>query len=209
MVQEESDRRYLTADELRCISEREFGIERVNQVRDMFLFSCYTGLAYADIKKLSKEDLDYRADGRVWVITKRQKTKNESRVPLLPLALALLQKYSDHPECSGTATVLPVLSNQKMNGYLKEIGNLSGVEKALTTHVARHTFATTVTSNKGVPLESVSKRLGHKNIKETQRYAKILDEKIEADMKKLFDQFLVSVGKRGVVRKLYPRESEL
>ncbi|BAP31217.1 integrase family protein [Chryseobacterium sp. StRB126] len=154
----------------------------MNQVRDIFLFSCYTGLAYIDVKKLSKSNITLGIDGDKWIFTNRQKTDTSTRVPLLPLAQELILKYEDHLECVNLNVLFPVLSNQKMNSYLKEIANVCGINKELTFHIARHTFATTVTLSNGVPIESVSKMLGHTNIKTTQHYAKILDQKVSDDM---------------------------
>lgn len=104
---------------------------------------------------------------------------------LLPTALEIMQKYEGHPECANFGKLLPVLSNQKMNSYLKEIADVCGIEKELTFHIARHTFATSVTLANGVSIESVSKMLGHKNIRTTQHYAKILDSKVSEDMQLL------------------------
>ena len=124
-------------------------------------------------------------DSEKWVFTSRQKSDEPSRIPLLPGALAIIKKYKDHPKCISDDVVLPVNSNQKMNEYLKEIASVCGIDKALTSHIARHTFATTVTLSNGVPIESVSKMLGHRNLRTTQHYAKILDLKVSDDMKQL------------------------
>ncbi|RKD12764.1 recombinase [Pelobium manganitolerans] len=183
------DRVFLTAEELDALSNKEFRIERVAQVRDVFVFSCYTGLAYADVKKLKKEEIIKGVDGHEWIYTHRQKTDVASRIPLLPPAKKILQKYEDHPKSIAEGTVLPVLSNQKMNAYLKEIADTCGIEKELTYHIARHTFATTVTLLNDVPIETVSKMLGHSSIKMTQHYAKILDVKIGRDMAHLREKF--------------------
>ena len=163
------------------ISLKVFPTERLNQVRDIFLFSCYTGLAYADVKKLNRSEIGVGIDGEKWIFTKRQKTNTPSRIPLLPAAEKLSDKYKNHPQCIAGA-ILPVLSNQKMNAYLKEIADVCGINKNLTFHIARHTFATTITLTNGVPIETVSKMLGHTNLRTTQHYAKILDTKISEDM---------------------------
>lgn len=176
------DRVYLTTDELQEITNKGMVTERLTQVRDIFLFCCFTGLAYADVKKLRKEDLVTGVDGEQWISIKRQKTHTPSRIPILPAATALIQRYADHPQCENSGRVFPVLSNQKMNAYLKEIADVCGINKLITFHIARHTFATTVTLLNGVPIESVSKMLGHTNIQTTQHYAKILDIKVGADM---------------------------
>ncbi|AZA60017.1 site-specific integrase [Chryseobacterium indoltheticum] len=176
------ERPYLSREEIQVVYEKEFVSERLSQVRDIFLFSCYTGLAYVDVKKLSKMHVNFGIDGDKWIFTHRQKTDTSTRVPLLPLAQELISKYEDHPECINLNVLFPVLSNQKMNSYLKEIANVCGITKELTFHIARHTFATTITLSNGVPIESVSKMLGHTNIKTTQHYAKILDQKVSNDM---------------------------
>ena len=172
----------LTEKELQIISTKSFTIGRLNYVKDIFLFSCYTGLAYADVKKLKRSELVVGIDGEQWLLTQRPKTDTVSRMPLLPVALEIINRYQDHPQCSQAGKVLPVLSNQKMNAYLKEIADVCGIQKNLTFHIARHTFATTITLSNGVPLETVSKMLGHKSLKQTQHYAKILDKKVSEDM---------------------------
>lgn len=178
-------REYLTMEDLQRISDKQFTNVRLTQVRDIFLFSCYTGLAYADVKKLKREEISIGLDGQKWIFTSRQKTDTASRIPLLPTALQIMQKYEDHPECSDFGKLLPVLSNQKMNSYLKEIADVCNIGKELTFHIARHTFATTITLANGVSIESVSKMLGHTNIRTTQHYAKILDSKVGEDMQLL------------------------
>ncbi|WP_259065918.1 site-specific integrase [Mucilaginibacter sp. X4EP1] len=175
----------LTKEELIRITNKKFDIERLSHVRDIFLFSCYTGLAYIDAYKLRNTDIVIGIDGGMWITTTRQKTNSSTRLPLLPNAIAILAKYQDHPKCVSKGTVLPVLTNQKTNSYLKEIADLCGIRRKLTFHIARHTFATTVTLTNGVPIETVSKMLGHKSLKQTQHYAKIVDLKISEDMNTL------------------------
>ncbi len=172
----------LTKAEINSIVTKKFNCERLEYVKDIFIFSCYTGLAYIDVKKLSRSQIVKGVDGEEWIITKRQKTDSPTRLPLLPAALEIMNKYKDHPKCSIDDYVLPVLTNQKMNAYLKEIADTCGIDKNLTFHIARHTFATTITLSNGVPIETVSKMLGHKSLKQTQHYAKILDLKISEDM---------------------------
>lgn len=176
------ERLFLTQEELETMTNKKLTIERLQQVRDIFVFCCYTGLSYADIKKLQRHEMGKGVDGDQWIFTERQKTDTASRIPLLPAAVQILNRYSDHPACVNRNLLLPVLSNQKTNSYLKEIADLCGITKPLTFHIARHTFATTVTLSNGVPIESVSKMLGHTNIKTTQHYAKILDIKVSQDM---------------------------
>ena len=177
-----TERGFLNEFELKEIEEKEFTIERLNYVRDIFLFSCYTGLAYVDIYNLTKENISIGIDGEKWIFTHRQKTETASRIPLLQSALNILHKYSQHPKVINENKLLPVPSNQKVNAYLKEIADCCSIKKELTFHIARHTFATTVTLNNGVSLESVSKMLGHKKFQTTQIYAKILDKKVSDDM---------------------------
>lgn len=176
------EREFLTEEEIQNVISKDLHIGRLDQVRDIFIFCCFTGLAYADVKKLSNDDLVIGIDGSKWIKTNRTKTDVRSNIPLLPTPLAILEKYKDHPEASHANKLLPVLSNQKMNAYLKEISTLCEIDKNFSTHLARHTFATTVTLTNGVSLESVSKMLGHKSIKTTQHYAKIVDRKVSDDM---------------------------
>ncbi|MDT0644927.1 site-specific integrase [Zunongwangia sp. F363] len=175
------DREFLTKEELQVMVGKEIKNQRLCLVKDIFLFCCFTGLSYADVEKLSAKEVVTGFDGNQWIKTKRTKTKTRSSIPLLPTAEAILEKYSTHPEVS-EERLLPVLSNQKTNAYLKEIADICGINKNLTFHLARHTFATTVTLSNGVPIESVSKMLGHKNLQTTQHYAKILDRKVSDDM---------------------------
>ena len=169
----EVERVYLTEAEIQSIIEKDFKTERLSLVRDIFLFSCFTGLAYIDVKNLTKAHVSYGIDGEKWIFTHRQKTESASKIPILPVTQMIIDKYENHPQCINEDKLLPILSNQKMNAYLKEIAGVCEIEKELTFHIARHTFATTVTLTNGVPIESVSKMLGHKSIKTTQHYAKI------------------------------------
>lgn len=175
----------MSAEELEAIENKEFKIARLAEIRDIFVFSCYTGLAYADVWKLTPEQITIGIDGEKWIHTYRTKTKVRSNVPLLPNAIEILEKYKKHPECVYSGRLLPVRSNQKMNAYLKEVADLCGINKELTFHIARHTFATTVTLTNNVPIESVSSMLGHKSIKTTQIYAKVVEKKVGADMQTL------------------------
>lgn len=177
------DREFLTEGEIQKLIENEFHTERLDLVKDIFLFSCFTGLAYADVKKLSANNVVIGIDGNKWIKVNRTKTDTRTNIPLLPTALEIIKKYSNRSDAS--EKLLPILTNQKMNAYLKEIGDLCKIQKNLTFHLARHTFATTITLSNGVPIESVSKMLGHKNLKTTQHYAKILDQKVSQDMQAL------------------------
>ena len=186
----EVERAYLVQEEIQAIVDKEFATERLNQVKDIFLFSCFTGLAYIDVKQLTRSNIGLGIDGGKWIFTNRQKTDTRSNISLLPIAEEILDKYKQHPQCLNEGKLLPVLSNQKMNSYLKEIADLCEINKELTFHIARHTFATTVTLTNGVPIESVSKMLGHKNLRTTQHYGKILDRKVSDDMKVLRTKIL-------------------
>ncbi len=181
----EVTRAFLNEEEIARLFQKDFRNERLSQVRYIFLFSCFTGLAYIDTQKLTRQNISIGLDGNKWIFTKRQKTKTTSNIPLLPEAEKIIEMYKNHPACLNSGKLLPVLSNQKMNAYLKEIADLCEIDKELTYHIARHTFATTITLANGVPIESVSKMLGHKNIKTTQHYAKILDKKVSEDMSHL------------------------
>ncbi|QCX38618.1 site-specific integrase [Aureibaculum algae] len=176
------DREFLTKEEIELFIEKKLHTPRLDQVRDIFIFCCFTGLSYSDVKKLTKSNLVLGIDGEMWIKTFRTKTDTPSNIPLLPTAMAIINKYKNHQEVINKEVLLPVLSNQKSNAYLKEIADLTGITKNLTTHLARHTFATTITLSNGVPIESVSKMLGHKSLKTTQHYAKILDRKVSEDM---------------------------
>ena len=182
-------RDYLLDDEIKAIRDKNITSFRLDLVRDIFLFSCYTGLAYIDVKQLKKSNISIGIDGDKWIFKSRQKTDVNSKIPILPPALEILDKYKEHPKCLNEGFLLPILSNQKMNAYLKEIADICGINKELTFHIARHTFATTVTLSNGVPIETVSKMLGHTNLKTTQHYAKILDKKISEDMQRLKAKF--------------------
>jgi len=138
------DKPYLTSGELDKILNKEFSIKRIEKVRDVFLFCCFTGLAFIDVKELKEEDITTGNDGKRWIRKRRQKTKNMSHIPILSVADKILDKYKNDIECIKAGTLLPVPSNQRMNSYLKEIADLCDIKKKLTTHVARHTFATLV-----------------------------------------------------------------
>ncbi len=182
------ERSCLSDVELASIENKNFSIDRLEWVRDLFVFSCYTGLAYIDKMKLSPSNIVRGIDGEHWLITSRQKTEITVKVPLLPKALEIINKYKDHPRASVNHTLFPNISNQKLNSYLKEIADLCGIDKYLTFHLARHTFATTVTLSNGVPIESVSKMLGHTKITTTQIYAKVVERKLSDDMRTLRDK---------------------
>lgn len=183
------DRGYLTEEEINKILKKKFSTQRLEHVRDIFIFSCFCGLAYIDVKNLTSDNIRTSFDGNLWIMTKRQKTDIAVNVPLMKIPKMILDKYKGKLP---NGALLPILSNQKMNSYLKEIGDLCGINKNLTFHLARHTFATTTTLAKGVPIETVSKMLGHTNIETTQIYARITNSKISQDMQGLSDKFIGS-----------------
>jgi site-specific recombinase XerD len=185
---DEVDMAYLTEEELRRIMEKDFKIERLKQVRDIYLFCCFTGLAFVDVKNLSYNDIEEK-DGRYWIRKKRQKTKNWCNIPLLGPAEDLMNKYRQHPYCIKNGLVLPVSSCQKMNAYLREIADLCEINKHLSTHTARHTFATTVTLSNQISMEVVSKMLGHSSINMTKKYARVVDDLISRDMQKIYGKY--------------------
>jgi site-specific recombinase XerD len=182
-------RDFLSEAEIEQMINKKFVSERLELVRDIFVFSCFTGLAYIDVKQLTLDNIALGIDGDKWIFKNRQKTDTASKIPLLPMAKEIIDKYADHPVCKNEKRLLPILTNQKMNAYLKEIADVCEIKKELTFHIARHTFATTVTLSNGVPLETVSKMLGHTSLKTTQHYAKILDKKISEDMMILKTKF--------------------
>jgi site-specific recombinase XerD len=185
------DRDYLEMFELRRMYDQKFG-KRLTEVRDVYIFCCFTGFAYKDVEQLSTSNIFIGLDGKRWIKKNRQKTDNKEAVPLVPIAAEIIDRYKNDSYCLIHDCLLPVDSNQKYNEYLKEIANICGIKINLTTHTARHTFATTVTLENDVPLETVSKMLGHKSIKTTQIYARITQRKVSNNMdvleKKIFDK---------------------
>jgi len=161
----------LSTQELYELERHYFTTDRLNVVRDIFVFQCYTGLAYIDAFQLKRTDIKKGIDGNLWIMSERQKTNSTTNVPLLPQALKIIEKYKNHPLCVQRGTVLPVSSNQKMNEYLKEIAILCGFPFTLNTHMARRTFGSTVTLNNNVPINVVKELLGHASVKQTEAYA--------------------------------------
>lgn len=180
-----STREFLSAAELSAIEEKSFRIIRLEHVKDLFIFSCYTGLSYIDLMNLTPDNIVFGIDGDHWLKTSRKKTDNAVNIPLLPKSLEVMNKYKEHPKALADGTLFPNISNQKLNSYLKEIADVCGIDKNLTFHLARHTFATTVTLTNGVPMETVSKLLGHSSIRTTQIYAKVVEKKVREDMNTL------------------------
>lgn len=180
-----SDRGYLSKEELSFLEAKTFSTQRLQLTKDLFIFSCYTGLSYVDISLLQPQHITIGIDGNSWLYTKRQKTQSPVRIPLLPVALELIEQYKTNPRALQSNTLFPTISNQRLNSYLKEIADVCHIDKNLTFHMARHTFATTVTLSNGVPIETVSKILGHTKISTTQIYAKVVENKVSEDMLQL------------------------
>lgn len=182
------EQEYLDETELKKIIEKNISIERLALVRDLFVFCCFTGLAYADLKKLSQEHVVIGIDGHKWINIRRTKTDNTCKIPLLQVAEGIFKKYASHPMVNSTGMLLPVCSNQKLNAYLKEIADLAGISKNLTCHVARRTFVTVAIDN-GVPAETIIKIIGHSTYKHLHLYAKTGDKKLSEDMNVLRIKF--------------------
>ncbi len=179
------NREILIQSELDSLMNKKILINRLEEVRDVFLFCCYTGFSFSDVFKFDQNVVSYGLDGERWIFTTRLKTGVKENVPLLQIPLQIIEKYKTHPFCQINNKLLPVKSNQKYNAYLQELADICGINKHLTSHIARHTFATTVTLANGVPIETVSSLLGHTNISTTQIYAKVIEQKVSADMKLL------------------------
>lgn len=185
------ERAFLTQRELRRIEETIFNHVGVERVKDVFLFSCYTGLSYIDVFGLTRDQLVLGIDGNYWINTQREKTSQAVKVPLLPQAMAIIEKYLADPYTNERGRLLPVYSNPKTNRHLREIRQACGIHKHITFHTARHTFATTITLSNGVPIESVSKMLGHTKLSTTQIYARVLERKVGQDMEMLRQKMVV------------------
>ena len=191
------DRQFLDEEELEQLESTEMGNERLERIRDCFVFSCYTGLSYVDVKELNSDNIVKGIDGNHWISTKREKTDKPVKVPLLPKAREILEKYMQCPEMENKESLLPISSNQKTNAYLKEIADSCDIDKNLTFHVARHTFATTVMLSNGVPIETVSKLLGHSKLSTTQIYARVVESKISEDIGNILIRFKEKTTKKS------------
>ena len=191
----ETKREYLTSDELQRIVDKEIKVIRLQEVRDCFVFCCYTGYAYKDAANLTPDHIGTGINGSKWIYTSRQKNDNVSNVPLLDQAMEIIEKYADHPDCVSKNKLLPMKSNQKLNVYLKELADICEITKPMTMHIARHTFATTVLLSNGVSMEATSKMLGHSSLKTTQIYGKILETRVGSEMEIL--KAKLSTGKKS------------
>lgn len=187
--EQEVHKEFLTKEELEILRTKEFDIPRLDLVRDVFLFQCFTGLAFVDVLELKEEHIVPDNEGNLWIRKARQKTKVMCNIPLLDIPLQILEKYKEHPLCQKKGVLLPVMSNQKVNSYLKEIADFCGIKKQISSHTGRHTFSTVVALANNVSLENVAKMLGHTSTKMTQRYAKILDQSILRDMQGVRENF--------------------
>jgi site-specific recombinase XerD len=182
MTRKRVDKDFLSEWEVKSIEEKYFDLDRLAMVRDIFIFSCYTGLSYVDMANLKHENIVRGIDGENWIQTSRQKTAVPVNTPILPKAQEIIDRYRNDIRAKEKGIVFPLISNQKVNSYLKEIADMCNIRKNLTFHVARHTFATTITLSNGVPIETVSKMLGHNKLATTQIYARVLEKKISEDM---------------------------
>ena len=188
---EEVERDFLEDHEIKAIMEKPITIERLAQVRDAFVFSCMSGLAFSDLKGLKQEHLAKDNNGDLWIRKARQKTKNMCNIPLLDVSQRIMERYKHHPECIRKGTILPVPCNQKLNAYLKELADICGITKAISSHTGRHSYATSVCLANGVSIENVAKMLGHSDTKMTRHYARVLDKSIMRDMEQINGKFSI------------------
>ena len=189
------ERDYLEMDELIKIYDKDISCKRIAEVRDVYVFCCLTGYAFETVYALEPDNIFTGVDGGLWITKNRAKSGTEETVPLLPIALEVIERYKDHPYCVKANKLLPVNCNQRFNSYLKELADICDVDKHLTTHTARHTFATTITLENDVPIETVSRMLGHKDIRTTQIYARITKRKISNNMKMLQNRIFAPNGR--------------
>lgn len=182
---EKTERHFLTERELQLIEDTTFKVPSTQHIKDLFVFACYTGLSSIDVQELKADHLVKGIDGNDWLYTKRTKTDEPLKIPLLPKAKEILDNYKDDQDVLKSGRLLPVYSNQMMNRILKEIATTCGIRKKITFHVARHTFATAITLSNGVPIETVSKLLGHTKLSTTQIYARVVEKKVGEDMQNL------------------------
>lgn len=187
----EVERDFLEDHEIQSIIDKPIRVERLAQVRDIFVFCCFTGLAFSDVKGLKSEHIATDNNGNMWIRKPRQKTKNMCNVPLLDVPRQILARYKDHPICVKKNLLLPVPCNQKINAYLKELADICDITKEVTTHVARHSFATSIALANGVSIENVAKMLGHSDTKMTRHYARVLDKSIMKDMTGVNEKFSI------------------
>ncbi len=178
-------REVLTMIEIGKLMETEMPNRMVERTRDIYIFSCFTGYAYKEVDSLTKDNIVIGMDGNKWISLCRHKTDEPELVPLLPIPLEIIEKYKNDVWANANNKLLPVRSNQKYNKNLKKVAEIAGIKKHLTTHTARHTFATTVALEHDVPMETVSRLLGHRSIRTTQIYAKVSLKKLSNNMNDL------------------------
>lgn len=193
------DRDYLELDEILKMYNKKISCQRIAEVRDVYVFCCFTGYAFETVYALEPDNVFTGVDGGLWVTKNRAKSGTEETVPLLPVALEIIEKYKNHPYCINENKLLPVNCNQRYNSYLKELADICDINKHLTTHTARHTFATTITLENDIPIETVSKMLGHKDIRTTQIYARMTKRKIANNMRVLHDKLFTDSGQLRMV----------
>ena len=182
---EKTERQFLTERELQLIEETTFNIPSTQRIKDLFIFACYTGLSFIDVSELKMDHLVKGMDGNDWLYTKRTKTDEPLKIPLLPKAKEIIDKYKSKASLLENGRLLPIYSNQMINRTLRDIAIACGIRKKITFHVARHTFATAITLSNGVPIETVSKLLGHTKLSTTQIYARVVEKKVGEDMQNL------------------------
>ncbi len=183
------EKEFLTQEEIARLVQKEFNIDRLDLVRDVFVFCIFSGLAFVDVLNLKAEHITKDINGKLWIRKAREKTDNMCNIPLLQIPQMILEKYKDHPKCLKKGVLLPVMANQNMNNYLKEIAALCGINKHLTTHTARHSFASSVALANKVSLSNVAKMMGHSTTRMTQHYAKAMDSSIMEDMANVESNF--------------------
>ncbi len=188
---DEVERDFLEDSEIQRIIDKPISIERLAVVRDIFVFQCMTGLSYSDVKGLKREHIATDNNGKLWIRKKRQKTNNMCNIPLIDVAQQIMERYQSHPECIRRGTLFPVPCNQKLNAYLKELADICGIEKQISSHTGRHSYATSVCLANGVSIENVAKMLGHSDTKMTRHYAKVLDKSIMRDMEGVNGKFSI------------------
>lgn len=191
----------LELHEVETIYNKEMPVKRLDEARDVYVFMCYTGFGYIDTFNLSKENIFWGIDKQPWISKDRQKTEGKECVPLLPIPLAIIDKYKNDPFCVANGKLLPVRANTNLNGYLKEIAAICQINKELTTHTGRHTFATSITLENDVPLETVGNMLGHNSIKSTQRYARVTKKKIANNMQVLKGKLYQTTAENKTLKK--------
>ncbi|QJD94368.1 site-specific integrase [Mucilaginibacter robiniae] len=189
MTRDEVDTVFLTKEDLQAIATKTLNNARLEKVRDLFVFCCFTGLSFIDVKQLKRSEVNIDYNGELRIYKNRQKTGTPAVIPLLPISKKILSKYKNDEDCLLKDILLPVLSNQKYNSYLKELGTIANISIELSSKVARNTFATTVTLANNVPMETISKMMGHKSLRQTQHYAKVLAVKVSEDMQLLQKRF--------------------